>query len=631
MPWFVGFVVLMSASGLESPKKPTSTTAPASTQPTVTHWPHVEFEDLVFLVKTARRSFEQKLIADAEFSMRYRPPMLRDKQGIIHAALRLHGSVIAEAQTTEMNVIDAANAVGQMLAQAIIEKRLKILDGGRELGLEFEWLGPREFIPDKFTNDMKWTEGLLHSFEPAVEGIGVELDGRQGWTRPSEIITNNYSPDLALLAAEDRANIKVMTKSRRAKDIRYFRFPGVLLWQPRSGSLPVWLQRGERLLADSDVNANALDSAIDRLSSYIVGLQKKDGSFVEEYIIGADANRPGVNGAKQISGAWGLATWAEQQRSQASINYALAAVRWICSHVRPVSQEDKCGTSAHTKKDSVVVDFEDQQKCLESTARLFCLLSNSLIPADLQAQRGPMRASLLASQANDGHFAMSFVQPDPKAPEDIRGGAWALMALAQESDRKEDYERVRRSQEYYRGWLASNHDKCAAETLAVLARAFAQAYEITNDARTSEACYAILDYWTARQLDSNSCPWPELNGAISAGVPGVVGVDTASYLLALADGVKLAQRIGDRPRSDAYREAIRKAARFLLQLQFSPDACFYIRFPQDVVGAVRSAPWDHRIRVEYCADALMALIRARQILFGEPIPRPAEKAVRKSP
>ena len=80
---------------------------------------------------------------------------------------------------------------------------------------------------------------------------------------------------------------------------------------------------------------------------------------------------------------------------------------------------------------------------------------------------------------------------------------------------------------------------------------------------------------------------------------------------------------------DTVAETIRRAARFVLQLQFTETGCFYVRFPQDVIGAVRAASWDHRIRVEHCAEALNALIRARQILMDDPAQ--AEKAVRKSP
>ena len=94
-------------------------------------------------------------------------------------------------------------------------------------------------------------------------------------------------------------------------------------------------------------------------------------------------------------------------------------------------------------------------------------------------------------------------------------------------------------------------------------------------------------------------------------------MDTALYLAALADGVKLAERVGDRPRAARYREAVKAAARFVLQLEMREEGCYYVRSPRDALGGVRAALWDHRLRADYCADALIGLMKARAALYGE--------------
>ena len=151
---------------------------------------------------------------------------------------------------------------------------------------------------------------------------------------------------------------------------------------------------------------------------------------------------------------------------------------------------------------------------------------------------------------------------------------------------------------------------------AAFARAFTLGYARSNDARASEWVFEVLDRFVASQVTEDVCPWPELHGAINVREPGAIGVDTVLYLTALSDGLLLADRIGDKRRVARYRKAILSAARFVMQLEVREEHCYYIRSPRDAVGGVRTALWDNRIRVDYCAEALMGLRRARQVLFG---------------
>lgn len=160
--------------------------------------------------------------------------------------------------------------------------------------------------------------------------------------------------------------------------------------------------------------------------------------------------------------------------------------------------------------------------------------------------------------------------------------------------------------------------EASAMAAAALARGFSAAYRITNDAKMSDFVFGLLDQFAALQLDAENCPWPELRGAINVRKRGAVGVDTAWYCCALADGAILADRVGDRRRARRYRASVRSATRFILQLQFSEDGCYYVRSRPDVLGGVRTAPWDCTLRIDHCAESLLALMKARRTLFGPP-------------
>ncbi len=63
-------------------------------------------------------------------------------------------------------------------------------------------------------------------------------------------------------------------------------------------------------------------------------------------------------------------------------------------------------------------------------------------------------------------------------------------------------------------------------------------------------------------------------------------------------------------------QAVRAAARFVIQLEFREEGSYYIRSRVDALGGVRTALWNNSIRADHCAEAIMALIRARIALFG---------------
>jgi len=148
-------------------------------------------------------------------------------------------------------------------------------------------------------------------------------------------------------------------------------------------------------------------------------------------------------------------------------------------------------------------------------------------------------------------------------------------------------------------------------------RAFALHYDSTNDARLSDVVFQILDRLAALQIPDGAGVYPELCGAINAREPGLVGADTAIYLAALADGLTLARRIGDEPRAERYRRATLAAARFVMQLEVREMGCYHVGSPRDVLGGIRTTPWNGRIRADYCADSVISLMQTRKALFNK--------------
>lgn len=598
---------------------PSVASAPA---PYLDPWQDIRYEDLALLVKTARRALKSRLAAGAEIAPGYTPPSLKGKDGIIVLRLRSNSAVLCEAASPRMPVVEAANAAGLAIAQTVAKANVKCDRGGDALGLELEWLGPNELVGPNFAQEGHWTDELLHSFEPGVEGIAVEFQGKQAWTCPSEIITRNYSPDLALAAAETKAGIQFIHKIRLGKEIRYSRFPAIHLWQPDSSVLPFRLLRGAQLVEREAVNARGLDEAIARMRRYLRYLQMADGGFAEEFNPSADRFDHGPTPRLQMSALSSLVAlyqWTGQdgdkERLKRCTDRAISAAK-------PLQRATKDDKGRVTVEDvGLALQFPGESECLEPTARL--LLAKLAIDPGAKGDSAAkeLAKAILAGQGVDGRLELRLESGATDSPESISAGVWGMRALIvwDGSGRDAAVSAVlEQARTHYQSWYERDAEPRAS---AALARALMQLYGRTNDARCSDLAFSILDRFAALQVTPASCPMPELWGAINAGQPGVVGSDSAAYVSALAEGLVLARRIGDRQRVERYEHAVRLGARFILQLEFTEAGCFYVRTPRDAIGGVRMSPWDHRIRVDRCGDALESLIQARGALFGKPARR----------
>lgn len=629
--------------------KPSTRPTSRATSRRASTMPDASFEDLALIVQTARRSFRDKVLKRPERGPSYRPPLLRGTRAILHMTLRSDGRLLAEVETPEMDVIDAAVAAGALLGQSVLDKaplmeQPGVRSGGDRLGIEIEWIGPPEYLSAKYVDGVVWADELLHGFEGGREGIGVEFAGRIGRTRPSTVIVRNYTPDLALFAAEDKVGLSTLDKQNRARDIRYFRFPVYHLWQPSARALPIRLTRGERLLSADVVTAEGLDAAIGRLAAYLRYRQNRSGWFAHQFAPSSDRYLQTDSATAQMHALQVMtqyAVWAKRADFLADAMRGLRAVMPRLMEARHRSEVGPDGsptsrpTSAPADPARLVLHFQGRGHYLEVSSRLLsALVALESAPdpivgpseaPEFDAERRGLVETLLKSQDSDGRLRLVLGEEQEQASGDNAAAGRAILALAESAGRRPDRRievLLHRALPYYRKKLAISGEagmtrEAGAPAAASLIRGFAAGYPLTNDAETSDFVFELLDQLARLQLNESNCPWPELWGAINVRRLGAVGADTAWYLTALADGAALADRVGDRDRARRYRAAVRAASRFIVQLEFSRAGCFFVRSPGDVLGGVRSAVWDNQIRVDHCASALAGLIRAREILFGK--------------
>lgn len=674
IPWLIIMLQFFSPTAATPPKAKQPATQPTTqrarpapvSQPT-NAVPALAEEDLALLVHYARRAFQDKVTGRPHRAARYHPLGLAGRKGIVHLTLRSHGTALADAESPEMDIVDAAAAAGTLLGRKALADKVNLAEARLpQLGIEFEWLGTREYLEmDYFGAGGEWNDELLHAFEPAAEGIGVEFRRRRAWTRPSRVVARTYSPDFALIEAEREVGLSHSLKLLHGKEVRYFRFWAVHLWQPTAKQQPVRLLRGDTLVPPLDTNAEGalnarhrLDAAIYRMGHYLHYRQNANGAFSHEYNPSTNRYESGNAAAVQLRALVGLASWATWNAAHpgdpkladdSSVivkkgDPAADAVHGIDSftqYLQPImlpTPGAKPGQLPKLQPAGLALTIPGHRSHLEISARLLSAMLSvgaSDVPQGYAKQCKGLVAAILASQAPDGRLLMD-LRPEDAAEISSSGPTgqdaatgWALLALAEaaaarndaasstQREEKDIEKAMLRALSHYRKTLAAEtkNSKLSPIAAAAMARAFALHYENTNDARLSDMVFQILDRLAALQIPEGTGVYPELCGAINARRPGLLGADTAIHLAALADGLVLAERIGDRPHVEQYRRATLAAARFVMQLEVRKMGCYHIRSPRDVLGGIRTAPWDDRIRADRCADALIALIRARAALF----------------
>jgi len=616
------------ASAQTPPRDRAATTQPSRVEAVTTNQPpaplpEIADEDLGLLVKFARRAFGHELQGLPERPAPYRPPALEPIEMIVHLTLRDHGTLVAEAESRRLSVVDAAMAAGVLLARDVKRRDLSLRTDGDPYGLEMELVGPPEYLAGPFfVQGGVWAKSLLHAFEPAVEGIGVTYAGKTAWTRPGEIMAANYSPDLALKAAESAAGVRHFDKLQHPGDIRYFRFRGYHLWQTAAGEAPIRLIRGDAVVPPEAVSDAGLDAAIGRIADYLEYRRKASGWFSFEYQPNLDRYRDRDTAATQLAAMFGLSTAARWTGDADTVSKARESIGAAVEFLRPLSvPEIQEGEEPRIVERGRFLHLPDHEAHLEVTALL--LLAIEALQGDANAeQRDAIVEALHACQDEDGRIEMRFKERGPDEPEAYYAAGLAIEALARVGMRgpnpRLDVALQRAALRYDPARLAGVGPRGAA----ALARGFSYVYAVTNDARVSDRVFALLDPFVALQVTADNCPWPELYGAINAGRPGEVGADTALFLSALAQGLRLAERIGDDARADRYRDVVHAAARFVMQLEFREAGTYFVRSPRDVLGGIRSAPWNNRLRTDETAEALRALIDARKALYGAPPPTP---------
>jgi hypothetical protein len=611
LAWLPGGAALAA----ESPAGPAS--RPASSAPRLSQ------DDQTYLVGVIRgtvaaslagREGEVKVPADL-------PPAVAGLRCPVAVTLRRGGLQLGQGQSDGGR--DVAAGCQEAVLAALKDKatRERLTDAGaKQAGVEVELLGPAEQIPV----DLAASRRLTRHFEPGLDGVAIRVGDRRGLIRPSQIIANGFSVSDAIGFVLSRLGLKMADVEKGTQEAVCMRFRTLHFWQPLPGAAVVQLDRGCVVLGPGSVAVQPLDRAIREASIYLRERQRSDGLLNYAYLPWDDRMEPNGPVIAQAGAIWGLAFQGARMGDEASVQAAVrgvqALVRGLCQpagwNPRAASEAAGAGKPQSRPAPSAYLSSPDQADRIGATALLLLAVDEIQPAKTYRSLREQLTAGLAGRQLPTGMFQTNFVTTQAVAPQDTDPGQ-ALLALARtyQLDRVPSALTViSNSCDHYRKQFSVSP---APGMVPWLASAYAQIALITGERRYTDFAFEMIDWLERFQLTAETSPSPLMIGGIDPLGFGAAGVSTAEYMAAVADTLQLARKVGDEARSARYERMLRAGTRFVLQLQFRPDECYYVRSRVEVVGGIRSTPWDHTLTIENCQHALIALTKARLALFSK--------------
>lgn len=574
--------------------------------------------DALLMAHYARRAIRSGFSGTGAGGEPYVPPSLEGKRGVVYLTLWRAGVEMASGASDEMPVIEAMIAAATAAGKKLRADHRNDPTGCQDCGLEIEWMGPDELIPPPYFGEgTTFTPEILGAIDPGVDGVAVSFDGSRGRTPASEIIQRHYSPDVAFIAAEGKIGLSLEDKLQRQEKVQYFRSPSLHLWQSDAKARPARLIRGELLVRPDAVTPEVVDAAIQRTGDYLLYRQNSNGAFSHEYVPSADRYLNKSDALVQLRALYGMSRLAAYRKDAQSEQGAANGIAAFSKYLEDLNFQISTQEGAKVAPGGGRILFiPGHENHLESTAYL--LLSMACVPdhATYEPEMRGLTKTLLYAQLSDGSMRLILgkAPEGPPTPKEDRAGATALAALAQRYALTKDANIDTVMLETL-GYYTSRANDLSADASAWLIRAYAQQYVQTGQPRYEAFVFKMADRFAALQLTPETSPSADLWGAIAPTKSSSAEAKTSLYVSALSDALRVARRTGDTDRVRAYGRAVSLGTRFMMQLEFSETGAYYVRSKLDVIGGIRTKPWDANLQVDLCAFGVVTLIDARTSLF----------------
>jgi len=574
--------------------------------------PTLEPADQTFLVRLVRRSLQRQIREGERYEATYVPSTLEEVKCCVSVTLRRQGRIAGQGYSAYDTIVNACGEAATLaLADARREKPLTA-DDLADTRIEVELIGPLEMIgtvqqpPDE----------LLRCFEPPIHGLALRFQSTEARIRPSEWFTANFKYDplddqqhgrgryaMAISKLLETIERKEPSSRNQTSRIILLRFRTTHLFEPTPGQPPIELLAGLRLVSAEEARPDRFLIAADEMARFIRFRQNADGVFAYEFLPGQGMYRgEEQNWVRQAATAWSMATHARKRNDTESAKALDRAIRSFRRMIRPLPG----------RNDATFIATPDDGNGLGTTALVCLAMTDGPDPQRYADLRLPLLNGLAAMQEPDGSFRTHFLPTALASSQDYYPGE-ALLAITRQYaiDADAKWRAVcDKAFPFFQAHFRQNHPPAF---IPWQAQAWGQLARVTRRQEYADFVFEMTDYLAGTQMMPPRPMVPIYLGGFDVYGSGRPGVSSAVYLEGAVDALRTAESFGDRARAHRYRQLVADAARFVLQLQFREEECYYIGTTRDVVGAVRNSPSDPSLRIDHVQHSLCALLGAAEL------------------
>ncbi len=576
--------------------------------------PELSAEDQTFLIGLVRRTLQEQVAGRQPSEATQPPATLGFLRCPAVVTLRRGGLALTVGQSAGgEDVVEGCRIATREAVAHLPEGRKLTEDLLSQIAVQIELLGPLE----ELSVNLKSRSNLAWEYVAGLDGVAIRIDDRSSLMTAGQSLAYGLSPGETIDLVVGRLALTEAQVKERASRSVCMRFRTLHFWQANPQAPVVELHRGCRVIRKEEVTARKVDEAIRQIAGYLRQRCRSDDRCAYAYYPWSDQFEEDGPTIAQAGAAWSLACHGAWAGDEASLTTSRRIIKGLCrnlSDVGPSRSEGARSAAESAATRPAYLRCPDQVDRLGASAMLLLAACEMPPSREYRPLRDRLSAGILTRQMPTGLIEANFATTQRGAPQDTDPGQalWAMARTYRVDRSPAILTFVRNAYDHYQKQFS------VKPTFAVIpwqACAFAEIALAAPERRYIDYVFGMVDRLEPYQLTDRNCAEPLMRGGIDTLGQGVAGVSTGIYLAAVADALGLARRVGDKTRVDRYERMLRSGTRFMLQLEFRQEECYYVRSRADTVGGVRTTPWDHTLSIDNCQHALFALIKARRMIM----------------
>ncbi|GMU37339.1 MAG: hypothetical protein KJ057_06985 [Phycisphaerae bacterium] len=552
-----------------------------------------------FLSRVARRTLIDAAEGRPRYALGYVPKALESVQAEVVVRFRVRGLLVGQGTSGPAPIATACRDAALAAFKLWRTRAPAAMAAPGEVLIEIEVPGAAEVVA--FGADA--TIGArANAFAPGLDGVIARHGNRRLVVYPTEFFSTNTGTADTLRTLMSQLGLSEADAGKASLE----RFRSEHWYEASSGGPVVSLRRGMTAVEGDELDRVRLTRAIDALGDHLLGRQQSSGFFSYEYDPVRDAYDSEPEFVRQAGAAAAIAVLAARTDGDAP---ASAARRTIEEHLKGLR-------AFPDDAEAAFIATPDGANPLGVTALLALALAEHPSAAEFAAVRGRLIRGMLRLQAPSGLFPTAFPPARSLAAQDYFPGE-AFLALAADFTLAPS-QAVNDGFDRGIGWYREHFRERPSPAFVIWqGQAYARMAQKTRREDYIAFAFELADWGARGVIEAGPGVDPDLAGGVRGSYEEGAGASTASFLCLFADAAQLARTVGDRGREDRYVALTRSAARFVVQLQIRPEEAYFCPVPGDAVGGVRNSPAINRLRLDVCGHALVGLIKARDVLFGD--------------